>query len=882
MASVAPTTPDTLVTLKVNLDGTTRRFKLPLRDLGASTLEHKLRSLLAITKETEAIFERYSDSAGAYVVLDPNNVSVYKQLYRAAKAKQKLKLRLTTKPAAEEKKGPKPASVEDEDEAEGEPSQAAPAAIEEPIRSSVPILPDVPVQPPITLECRPRPTITDAAAEQLRQSLAYMEREQVLMERNLEKIEASVAALKKPIGARPDISNPFSKAAQQMVELRKQTLENLKKETEVKSMPQSPRVENAVPNPRINFAVICNSCDRNIPEVHYHCSTCDDGDFDLCQDCVDQGITCYGIDHWLIKRFVKNGIVVSSSTERLPPKPKAKVEPTPEPKVEPTSPVPEERSAPAAIPQALNEYLYASIRTCNSCVKELPEDAFVHCTSCDDFDLCKACFAKNEHGHHPKHGFVPVIQTSEVARDVLARLAPGRAQYHNAVCDGCDKTVVGVRHKCLDCPDWDYCSNCVENAAFIHPNHRFVPIYEPLEDIKDMRARYISRPTHYGICCDGPLCTSIAKKGPITYIVGDRYKCAVCHDTDFCASCEASPANTHNRTHPLIKFKSPVRGVTVNTTGEHGNGQPMPMLGDRQKLRPVSTSSRATETNSQTNLLSTNLLTVVDVAPQEAVKPTVEEKEIKTEEAPAPVAPPAEPPLTENDLSGVFQRDTIADGTVFAPATVFEQTWILRNEGDIAWPAGCSVKFISGDYMGHLDPDHPAAIGELVSSSESTICYAPVAPGQEVTFTVLLRSPAREGRYISHWRLTTKDGLRFGHRLWCDIAVERQMVTPKETASPKSEPVVEPQTEKSSVKSEESQMIFPKLEKESPASSIHHEAPPAPKAKEEEEEEYEDCTEDDGWAEDESEDGFLTDEEYDILDASDEEYLEEQQKLLRK
>lgn len=43
MASSTPATPDTLVTLKVNFQGSTRRFKLPLRDLGACSLEDKVR-----------------------------------------------------------------------------------------------------------------------------------------------------------------------------------------------------------------------------------------------------------------------------------------------------------------------------------------------------------------------------------------------------------------------------------------------------------------------------------------------------------------------------------------------------------------------------------------------------------------------------------------------------------------------------------------------------------------------------------------------------------------------------------------------------------------------------------------------------------------------
>jgi next-to-BRCA1 protein 1 len=41
------------------------------------------------------VFERYSDSAAAFVRLDSDNSSVYKQLYRAAKAKLKLRIKAT-------------------------------------------------------------------------------------------------------------------------------------------------------------------------------------------------------------------------------------------------------------------------------------------------------------------------------------------------------------------------------------------------------------------------------------------------------------------------------------------------------------------------------------------------------------------------------------------------------------------------------------------------------------------------------------------------------------------------------------------------------------------------------------------------------------------
>jgi next to BRCA1 gene 1 protein len=46
MATPSSINPDMPITLKINYDGVTRKFKLPLRDLGASTLEDKVGSPL--------------------------------------------------------------------------------------------------------------------------------------------------------------------------------------------------------------------------------------------------------------------------------------------------------------------------------------------------------------------------------------------------------------------------------------------------------------------------------------------------------------------------------------------------------------------------------------------------------------------------------------------------------------------------------------------------------------------------------------------------------------------------------------------------------------------------------------------------------------------
>lgn len=806
MASTSPSSPDTPVTLKVNFDGVTRRFKLPLRELGANILETKLRSLLSVSEDTECLFERYSDSAGAYVVLDRDNVSIYKQLYRAAKAKQKLKLRITTVDTS-----PTSAEVKSETAAPVQPAALASSS-----------------RAPTQIQSIPRVQQDKQTLERLSASLAAMHHKTM------------------PIRSVSHTRNPETAEAPASVQ-------------SVNSQAGTPA------GPYTHFAVECNGCVKIIPDAHYHCSTCDDGDFDLCQDCVDQGITCYGSEHWLLKRFVKDGVVVNSTTETIAPKPRA----TASAEKRTASQSSAESQMSSLIP-GLDSYLYQNMRTCNSCVQELPDHQFIHCTICPDFDLCKDCFARDQHGHHPNHRFVPAVDGTVFSHEIGQRLAPGRNQAHNAICDGCDRPIFGIRHKCLDCPDWDYCDFCVLNASFVHPDHRFVKVYEPLEPAIHIRTRAFSRPTHVGICCDGPLCNSGALRSQ--YIMGDRYKCAVCYDTDFCANCEASPANTHNKTHPLIKFKTPVKHVSVTTTGEHENGRPMLPMGD---YVPPSTNSAA-EDDVMEYVRSDGSRAVVmaftDV--QEEEKAETKQEEAKTAE---PI--PAEPkPLSAEDLVAVFKRDTISDGTVLPPNHVFEQTWVLRNEGSVAWPAGCSVRFVGGDYMGHVDSSHPAGVEELISASESTVCYKSLAPGEEFAFTVLLRTPPREGKFISYWRLSTEDGLKFGHRLWCDVNIQAPKIVKSE---PAEKAAVEEHEEAESTPAEpqESQMIFPKLEKESPESSIHEE--PKRQTAASRDGGYDESTEGDEWAEDESDDGFLTDEEYDILDASDEEYLEDQEKKLR-
>ncbi|KAK7550895.1 hypothetical protein IWX50DRAFT_670688 [Phyllosticta citricarpa] len=950
MATTVPVTMDTLVTIKVSIQGSNRKFKVPMRDLGAAVLPTKLRQLLNIPPNQQVIFERFSDSAGAYIILDPDNPQVYKTLFRAAKAKLKLRLRAT---------------VTNDPSDKTERSAIRPTPL------------------PVELPTRNMPALVSRAEsirikEQSRSSPAPQQ------QNNTGTIPLYPYA-RLPAFHKTDMKTSLPSSASA---------------TENNGEAQVPQPFDALPcgSNTVHFlnqndgssvttstwSVYCNQCDGPIVNEHFHCSICDEGDFDLCKACVDAGEHCHASVHWLVKRFIQNGKVSNSTTERIGPKSKPedfKMEF--EAKTEPASE--ENKGMPGAyFGDAIDKATFGEAkpqveipltptRTCNSCVKELPDPNFVHCTECDDYDLCLSCHVGTQHGHHPGHSFEPVTEGPLVGPLAKFLCAAGRNVRHSAVCDGCEEFIFGVRHKCLNCPDWDYCGKCVKNANTTHPTHRFVPIYEPLPEPRTYAVR------HFGIYCDGPLC----KNKDQTYIEGVRYKCAVCDDLDFCAGCEAAPGNRHNRTHPLIKFKTPVRKVHVTTAGEDKWGKPMLNLGDAPLNRPDSADRQRPASNNA----STQIRTVVDLKPtaeaqtsedaaSKAATDKIKIKDLLTEPldrrsklvdalkntslaARLPIRAQNEP---ADVLNAHFIRDTICDGTSLPANCKFLQVWTLRNPGPRAWPAGCSVRYVGGDNMLNVDNETSSNAFNIVEAVESNVINNPVEAGQEVSFGVLMKAPAREGVAISYWRVKAPDGTPFGHRLWCHINVlkasplpvespmsadsertllrlkelrerrqtsemsdsdrnsrrrelirrstqmirerrlereaaerlesemtagavapleaKRKSLKPTVEDAPESEtsdsPVKEEPKETKAVEAKDSRMVFPTLEKESPESSNHEAANQSAKsdkstvaASEPETEIFEDAE----TVDISSDDGFLTDEEYDVLDASDEEFV---------
>ena len=459
----------------------------------------------------------------------------------------------------------------------------------------------------------------------------------------------------------------------------------------------------------------------------------------------------------------------------------------------------------------------------------------------------------------------------------------------------------------MNCPDWDYCSECVKSAHKNHPGHRFVPLYEPISQKPRIQQH------HSGIFCDGPLCVE-----KDTYITGVRYKCAVCHDTDFCASCEALPKLSHNRTHPLIKFKTPVRNVAVTTIGENVNGEAKCTMGDRDQFPHTSSKSTETTPAASSANAATQVQTVAEVKPTETVKE--EPKEFSTlesarrlaahqlqweavtlqqqaqqqslreaaqqqaaqqqaaqQQAAQQHAAQQHAAVAALELQAHFMRDTVVDGSSMLPRKQFEQTWTLRNPGPYAWPAGCCVCFIGGDGMLNVDPSHPSHVTDLYNATRSNVVDRVVDVGEEVDFTVVMRTPEREGKAISYWRLKDASGIPFGHKLWCDVNV-REPAVEEQAKSEHIEDISKHAKVEDELKDEEpqheSKMIFPKLDKESPVSSYHEAEPPAPLApaptSAEDKELLEDVESLELDEDSESDDAFLTDEEYELIATDDE------------
>lgn len=354
-------------------------------------------------------FERFSDSASSYIPLDSNNPAVYKQLYRAAKAKLKLRIRATVTDAASPETdsatipNPLPVHCCTSTENTSIPSSDSVATNQNLLRGLVPSTagpeggassPSCVGQPLTRPNLRPKlpydpcasPSVTATGTASLLDTanpaydsipfhvkedyqmqlmlLEQQNKKRLLMARQEQAYGGAMRAAPEVHGTEAPVPSSFTARDDLIPELASLSMSDSKKSaSETKSS-----------TPGGSYSVCCNQCHATINDAFWHCSLCNGDDYDLCQACVKKGCVCEGEDHWLIKRTIKNGEIINSTTETIAPKKIAKAMSV---QTLPKTCTPEEEKKVVDKPQDLSMY-----RTCNSCVEGMSEVTHTIGTRC--------------------------------------------------------------------------------------------------------------------------------------------------------------------------------------------------------------------------------------------------------------------------------------------------------------------------------------------------------------------------------------------------------------------------------------------------------------------------------------------------------------------
>ncbi|KAF9486564.1 hypothetical protein BDN70DRAFT_870152 [Pholiota conissans] len=179
-------------------------------------------------------------------------------------------------------------------------------------------------------------------------------------------------------------------------------------------------------------------------------------------------------------------------------------------------------------------------------------------------------------GSPANSAFIPTATPARTPAPRPSTSGDGAVVIHTGVvCDMCHSTIEGVRHKCLDCPDYDLCTPCMSaGAAEAHnPFHEFFDITEPGRVIvhtvlsgdgeRDSRRRPARNQAPRSPAAAAAAAAPVPQ-GPVAHaascdlcesrIVGDRYKCLTCPDFDTCSSC-FSITNEQHPEHPFVRIQ---------------------------------------------------------------------------------------------------------------------------------------------------------------------------------------------------------------------------------------------------------------------------------------------------------------------------------------
>lgn len=381
------------------------------------------------------------------------------------------------------------------------------------------------------------------------------------------------------------------------------------------------------------------------------------------------------------------------------------------------------------------------------------------CLGCPDYDLCNKCMPLRGTKHDRSHTFETITMKPPFSPPATSRDQSPTMEYMDVTCDGCDNIIVeGIRHKCLSCPDYDLCEECILNRHFIHEGHTFVKIRD--EDDLVLGIPEV-KPIHHGVECDGgALCTSGSG-----YIQGVRYKCTSCVDYDLCASCEANPATKHDASHIFVKLRQPV----------HLSTEIFGSLSQSEAAPPVSSVpvERATEGSPTQNAMH------VDTEMTSSVTLTEPEPEVTEVEA--------EPESTASSVS--IQAATVSVRIISRTTASSVMSIDLKNVGTTVWPAET--------YLSSMD----RSLGVTSSSSFIT------SPGQGHSFVLASHSPATlEDVYAADWRLVSPE-------FDCSVTITSE----REGEELRAEPVSVESEPTSSANLSSSEVILPRFPVETPS-----------------------------------------------------------------
>ncbi|XP_049297147.1 protein ILRUN [Anopheles funestus] len=106
---------------------------------------------------------------------------------------------------------------------------------------------------------------------------------------------------------------------------------------------------------------------------------------------------------------------------------------------------------------------------------------------------------------------------------------------------------------------------------------------------------------------------------------------------------------------------------------------------------------------------------------------------------------------------------TVGKGEKLTPSTAIKLTWLLQNNGDIAWPYGCYVSLRRNPNM--MQENFPLSYEDLKYFVPS------VPPNDSVSVSVQLVSPSTEGPFETVWSIYTPNGTSFGENITSRIEV---------------------------------------------------------------------------------------------------------------